>query len=384
MRFINVFRLFRGYVCVRAEGGFPDKFLNDLKKHNINVFDIQRYESHMIISVFAEDYRLIHDFRKNSSMKLRIVEKHGLPFQIFKRRNRFGLIIGFIIGIILLYYFSGSVLTISVEGVNNLYKNKVLEAFQKNGVYIGARTDEIDAQTVCENVLGELTEFSWISFSRSGTNGVIKVKEAVPIPEVNSFKEPCNVIAKCDGQIVKMEPFSGRAEVKVGSAVVKGDLLISGVVDLSSGMTMFDAADGNVLAKTEREISSSVESGSNLSKRTEIIPRYRLNFLGKKFGLTGKNNGFQKYVEFEEILVPVGIETSFIFKTEKINLPREKLYLICLDKLFNKQLAEVNNENIKSVKIKDVFTEDKTEIIAKFTLIEDICEYKYIEFVDES
>jgi len=378
MKFLNIFRLFRGYVRVKAEGGFSDKFLNDLKIHGINAFDVERSSMGVCLSVFAEDFRLIHAFRRNSSMRLKILEKRGLPFVLYRRKNRTGVLFGLALGLLIVYYFSGSLLTISVEGVDTLNENKVREVFQKNGVFIGARVDDIDPQTVCDYAVLDLPEYSWVSFSRSGTNGVIKVREAVPVPEVESHIKPRNVIAKYDGQIVKIEPFSGKEEVKVGSAVVKGDLLISGAVDLTSGITTLHAAEGNVIAKTKRDIVSEFSSDSSLFKRMNRKGYTTLLFLGKRIGFGRGENAYESYFEYDGILIPVGLASSFRYKEKRVELPREEEYLLCLNDLFQKQEENMKNEDIQSVKVKYEFSEEETIITASYTLLEDICDYSYI------
>ena len=84
-----------------------------------------------------------------------------------------------------------------------------------------------------------------------GSKAVIEVRESVPVPEIADTSTPCNIVAAEDGIITKIQLFRGQEEIKTGSAVLKGDLLISGVkTNLDKSETLV-CADGKIFAKTE-------------------------------------------------------------------------------------------------------------------------------------
>ena len=60
-------------------------------------------------------------------------------------------------------------------------------------------------------------------------------------------------MATADGIIKKMDIVSGNSVVKVGQAVKKGDLLVSGIIETVDG-TRFVKSKGTVLATSEKEI----------------------------------------------------------------------------------------------------------------------------------
>ena len=50
-------------------------------------------------------------------------------------------------------------------------------------------------------------------------------------PEFPDSTTPCNIVASQDGTIMGIEATVGVAEVRSGDAVLKGDLLISGITE---------------------------------------------------------------------------------------------------------------------------------------------------------
>lgn len=68
---------------------------------------------------------------------------------------------------------------------------------------------------------------------------------------------PTNVVASEDGLILSCDVLQGTEEVKVGSAVRKGDLLISGIVTYRNGSEKMLHADGIVRAETKDNFSIS-------------------------------------------------------------------------------------------------------------------------------
>lgn len=106
------------------------------------------------------------------------------------------------------------------------------------------------------------------------------MSEAEPT-DTNKDITPCNIVAKSDGRIVSVDVYKGLSNIKEGDAVVKGDLLISGVVDHLNGTASFLHASGSVIAETESEISVRVDYNQVKKVRTGKVKTKRvLTFLG--------------------------------------------------------------------------------------------------------
>ncbi|MEG1886516.1 MAG: sporulation protein YqfD, partial [Oscillospiraceae bacterium] len=79
----------------------------------------------------------------------------------------------------------------------------------------------------------------------------VKEKRIVPPKDDN---QPCNLLAKCDGFVVGFEIESGNIVVPKNTAVRKGDILVSGIVEYADKSSALKKAAGKVFAETEHEI----------------------------------------------------------------------------------------------------------------------------------
>jgi hypothetical protein len=136
----------------------------------------------------------------------------------------------------------------------------------------------------------------------------VEVRESVPAPKIEDNETPCNIVASEDGVVTKVQLYSGQEEIKAGSAVLKGNLLISGVKTNQDKTESLVHAAGNVYAEVEKNISSDFENSEFCAPSREKI-RYALYFFNVKIPLGGVPDYGEKYA------------VSFLASTDKTVLP---------------------------------------------------------------
>ena len=87
----ELFRLLFGYVRFCAYGGFAERFVNLCDLQKIKVRSLSFNEERLEGFVTARDYKKLRPVAKRSGMRLSCLSKHGLPFFLFRNRNRVGL-----------------------------------------------------------------------------------------------------------------------------------------------------------------------------------------------------------------------------------------------------------------------------------------------------
>ena len=101
------------------------------------------------------------------------------------------------------------------------------------GIHHGVKKNLFDYKMVSSNLRKYFPEITWAAVKLQGTRLFIDLKEN---SDSSIFEERTqkggNLIADADGTIKKMITRSGTPAVSVGMEVKKGDLLVSGVVDL--------------------------------------------------------------------------------------------------------------------------------------------------------
>ena len=95
---------------------------------------------------------------------------------------------------------------------------------------MSARTETLsDTGQAKRDILLKVDEIGWLSVNIIGSHANVEVKEKIEKPELEDNPSPCNIKASADGVITKITAGEGMSQVKKGSGVAKGDLLISGV-----------------------------------------------------------------------------------------------------------------------------------------------------------
>ena len=354
---IKLLRFILGYVDFVAEGGFPDRFLNLCTKEEIPLWNIENIGGKIKASTTLKGYLRIKSPSKKSGMKTRNIKKNGLYFFLKRNKKRVGILFGIIIFTFIICILSQFVWSVQVVGNTTIETDKILDEFASYGVKVGAYYNKINLTEVADMALKNNAQYSWVAVNRKGTAIVIEVKESVKIPEMYDSETPTNVVAKNDGVILRMEVMSGNSEIKVGSAVRKGDLLISGIMKSQTGAEILIHADGFVkgLVKKHNKFNADdmkIYSVKNFGKK------YSLYFFGLKidFGKTVPkeyNSSHKLFIESKKTQLPVGIITEwgadYNELPENINDDTAKKFTYLCESIYVKDLLE--NAEIQNSKI---------------------------------
>lgn len=323
MFIIELIRWLFGYINFRAFEGFPDRFINLCTKNQIPLWNIKNVGGRLSASTTIQGYLNIRDSARKSGMKVRAIEKKGLVFFLKKHKKRVGVLIGASICVVIFTILSQFVWNISVVGNDTLETDFILSAFEDYGIKLGSKVTKEQMQEAAEKAVIEIEKLSWATINQKGTVLVIEVREKKDAPEMYDNSKPTNVIAKEDGLILGLDILYGNAEAKVGSAVTKGDLLISGIAKHPDGSESLIHADGHIKALVKKKNVSNAMNFScfniiNESKRKSLF------FFGVKIPF-GKNvpksfySLHNSFLESDEMLLPLGIITEYgaVYSDEK-------------------------------------------------------------------
>lgn len=132
---------------------------------------------------------------------------------------------------------------ISVEGNYSYSDNQIISFVHKQDVKEGNPRADIDCDQIEKAIRKNFEDISWVCAEVKGTNLIIHIKENY-ITEISMTEdEPYDIVANHDGTIVSILVRQGKAMVKAGDSVKKGDVLISGVVDV------FDESEQKLFSK---------------------------------------------------------------------------------------------------------------------------------------
>ncbi|MCQ2470430.1 MAG: sporulation protein YqfD [Clostridia bacterium] len=380
MFLLNFLRLFTGYVRFRACGGFGERFLNLCSQKGIVLWDVETLNDGIYASTSVEGYKKIRTAAKNSGMTARIIKKYGLPFLVFKYRKRIGIPIGIVIFILCLSFLSTRIWLIDVEGNNRIPEEYIISAVEDAGLRIGCSVftaDPVKAALVAGNNTEGISD---IKINIIGSRATIRIKEQEPSPEIVNTTGLYNVVANKDAQLVLLEPYCGTPIAKVLNTVLKGEVLISGVVANKDESTHYSHASGYAVGRTETAIKSAVNSDEIFHKIESNKRRYTLSFLSIEIpiGKGESNSTFllrkEKFLSFSNKKMPLGIlcdEYSSVTKN-KASLSEKQMELIAIERYVNEAENYTENRQLISEKCSEKFGGNQKEIHGIFSCYENI------------
>ena len=258
-------------------------------------------------------------------MKVRLTGKFGLPFFIGRHSFRVGVPIGLLTGLAVLLILSSRIWSVEVSGNVNVPAEQIIAVFEQVGVRKGASADKIENSAAEIEASKLLPQLSWININIDGCKAYIEVRETVEKPETEEKEGWCNIVAARDGTVVSIRPFSGTQEQKTGGAVLKGDLLISGIKENKDLSSSFCRAAGYVVAQTKRTIGIREERKVEAVFRVGQNRGYVVNFLSFRLPL-GKAAGYteEKHLRINGVDLPLGLVCTRENTYEKRNVTLNK------------------------------------------------------------
>lgn len=250
MFFLKLYRFLWGYVRFTVSGTYPERLLNLLSMNGITAWNIVRRGDGVEANVLVKDYKKIRLVRRQSGCRIRCTERYGAPFFAVKYHKRLGAVAGALLFVALLWFLSGRIWNIELKGNKKTQDAAILAACREIGIYEGASRRSIDPKKARLRLALMLPDIAWASVNMEGSVVTVEISESQKIEKDSDT--PCNLMAAVDGVVKAVEITQGALAVRVGDGVVKGDLLVSGVIEYADGSSAFVASKGRIMAETTR------------------------------------------------------------------------------------------------------------------------------------
>lgn len=314
MFIVKIWHYIRGYVIIKIEGFTLEKFLNLLVKEEMFIWDVHHQSSTCIfLKVSRRDFAHLKSIIRKVSCRLEIVDKKGLPFIYWRLKKRKFLVGGATLGLVIIYILSSLIWTIEITGSKNINEQLIIEQLHELGVRKGEFKSKFDLKNLENTLLLKNQELSYIHINFSGTKLKIELVEKEDPPPTIDMDTPTNIIADRDGIIEKILVYGGKAVVREGDLVKKGDLLITGELsweemqkgeelELDDTERMLIHAWGDVIARTWYEIEVEAPSIVKNEGSEERVIQRSLLIGGKEIFRRKDHISESKYDKIEEII----------------------------------------------------------------------------------
>ena len=287
---INMGKLL-GTICIEITSVEPLSLIDQMIRKGIAVLDVKSVDVLNIqIVCEASEYSKVRAFLRRNNNQYRIIQKNGWRWGFGSILRRWTLMAG--IGLVLFatVLLSTRVLFIQVTGNSVISSETILDAAQNCGIQFFAPRKQVRSEKMKNALLNTLPQLQWAGINTSGCVATIQVKEKKGAEgNLNQYTSG-NIVAHRDGIIYSCTVREGELLCRVGQAVQKEQILVSGYRDngLFVSKTVVDA---EIYGVTNRDIFAvALCSSGKRSENGEESVRYGVR-IGKKIINLSKGSG---------------------------------------------------------------------------------------------
>ena len=357
---------YTGYVRVRLTGRSPERFFNLCRSSKILLWNIACEKEEYRFFLLLPDFYRIRPFARKAGVRVRIQEKLGLPFFLYRNRKRKLFAVGAASFFLLLFVLSHFIWNISFSG-NLLFTDDMLTGQLRDiGVCYGMPKRGVDCDRIEEELRSRCSRIVWVSAHVSGTRLQIRIREnetadGIPLRE----ESPRNLVAETAGTVVSILVRAGKAAVQPGDEVEKGQILVEGMLPVTNDSgeverTLFVRADADIRLRTTKIYREWVPHFQTVRSYTGKMQRgFRLRagavdilamppLAGKRnWDLTGVS---RQIVLFGDFFLPVWTEAITAREYEKVERKRTKTELNDLTKaVHERKLQKLTEKGVQII-----------------------------------
>lgn len=285
----KLINLLRGYIELEVTGAFPERLLNLCAQYRLQFWKLRWIdETSFTFRIALQDRKRLDALAQRAMCELSERSRRGAAVVAEGMvERRWGFLLGLGLCLLAVSFLSRFLLVVEVSGNETVPTAVILSQLQRVGVRPGAYGPAIAEREAANDALIGLPELSYMAINIYGTRAEVVVREAEKVPELLKEDVPADVVAAADGIIEDIQTDSGQAMFADGDVVARGEVLISGTLDLKEpeggtvdlGYLVVHAA-GNVTARTWRTLEEIIPLTCQVKEYTgEERRTYRLKIL---------------------------------------------------------------------------------------------------------
>ncbi len=379
-----ILRFVFGYVKAEVYGFAPERFMNLIIKNDVVIWDVESSEQGYIFYTGRKNLLKLKPYLQKTNMKLKLIEKYGLPYFFKKHRKRAAFLLGFLLFGTVVYILSLFVWEVKVTGEDKLVAETVLKQIESEYVSLGTLKSHIDCSKLEESLRRDFDEISWISCELKGTGLTVYLEEGMAPKKTENEITNGDIVASKDALITKMITRQGTPVAKVNDTVKKGDILISGTIyiydDNNEIMeTSYIAADGDIYGTTTFEYEDYVDLKYYQKvyddKSKTHVTLYFLDYCLTPFIPKMENKDYDTYTQihkariFDNFYLPFGYKsikrTPYTLEARKYSEAEAKEMLV---KRLDKKIKSFTEKGVEIMENNVTIEKADGRLVAKGTL----------------
>jgi len=241
-------------VSLRLRGRMPERFIGRALREGVRMQSVERSGAReMIICATEKNARRLLELAERYGLDMAVIGEAGRPMLRRRMTERSTLPLGMVLSLMLITSFTAriwKVEAVSLDGASDGTKLlAVCRSAQELGVRPGTLRGEIDSDELEMQLHALWPELTHVSVRMEGVFLRVEVAEEEPAPEVYEIGAQRDLVAARDAIVVYIEPLAGKACVKAGDAVRRGQTLIIGEERIDTGVTRGIRALGRVVGR---------------------------------------------------------------------------------------------------------------------------------------
>ncbi len=308
MLFGVLWNFMTGYVIIQVEGLSLERFLNTASSNGIKLWRVRRGKYTLLHAcVSLRGYKRIEKIFKDGRYLISVVKKGGLPFILLDLKKRLALAIGLIMLIAVVFTLSAFVWKIELTGAERLNSTDIISEIHSLGIKEGVLKNAVDLKAAEKHLLKKYPEIAWINAKFTGVMLGFEIVEAYPVPEIPEEEGIADIIAAKDAYVKKILVFEGRAVVKEGETVRKGQKLIEGEIWEEGRPRMSFFARGSVKGRIWYSGRADTRLYNTVNVKTGAYADLRYIQIGNNLVLIGgEEPAFKKYESETKVKYALG------------------------------------------------------------------------------
>ena len=221
----------KGMILVKLSGRGVERFLNQLSRSNIVIWNIKRVSSTTV--TFYISLHHLHKLRKHVrqyDVDISLLHGKGIPFLWKRAKKNSGFLLGLFLFILLIITLSNIIWEIEIDGASPEVEYKIRKELDKIGIQTGKLKFLLhDVETIQSELTNRIHHLTWVGIDIKGTTFHFQVVEK-NAPKREQQAGPQNLVASKKAVIVDMFVENGQPKVSINDFVKPGQLLVSGLI----------------------------------------------------------------------------------------------------------------------------------------------------------
>ncbi len=316
----TIVQYFQGYLTLCVEGDSAERFLNLCSYHKIYLWNVSVRDNTYELCMKIEDFRKIRPLVRKTHIRIKIKRRFGFPFFVYSHKKRVLFLAGILFCVVLLRECSSRIWDVHFSGNQEQTSESLMEFLQTISVYPGMKKEKIDCFQINQAIREQYPDIVWVSASLDGSLLQIKIKEnemTTKEPTLDTGKEEIkgtDLVASKDGIITQIITRSGVPMVHVGDEVKRGDILVSGRVEIKNDAQetiryQYQQSDADIFANTTQiytdKIPTQYQQKNYLSKEQRITIFVQINSWSLEIGSL-VNSFPEKEIQWAEYRLSLG------------------------------------------------------------------------------